>query len=55
MENANPEIVVGYALTSKKTKSFLRPKLEVVARYTWPTSVMVLLMLFLLFRGPVTV
>lgn len=26
-------VVVGYALTSKKTKSFLQPKLEGVARY----------------------
>jgi hypothetical protein len=33
MEIAGPEIVVGYALTSKKTKSFLKPQLEVVARY----------------------
>lgn len=27
------EFVVGYALTSKKKKSFLQPKLEVLARY----------------------
>ena len=27
------KLVVGYALTSKKTKSFLQPKLEVLARY----------------------
>lgn len=26
-------VVVGYALTSKKTKSFLQPKLERLARY----------------------
>lgn len=26
-------VVVGYALTSKKTKSFLQPKLEGLARY----------------------
>lgn len=26
-------VVVGYALTSKKTKSFLKPKLEGLARY----------------------
>lgn len=27
------KLVVGYALTSKKTKSFLQPKLEGLARY----------------------
>lgn len=27
------KLVVGYALTSKKKKSFLQPKLEVLARY----------------------
>lgn len=26
-------LVVGYALTSKKKKSFLQPKLEILARY----------------------
>lgn len=30
-------VVVGYALTSKKRKSFLQPKLEVLARYTLPS------------------
>lgn len=29
-------VVVGYALTSKKTKSFLQPKLEGLARYGSP-------------------
>ena len=29
----NAKVVVGYALTSKKVKSFLKPKLEVLARY----------------------
>lgn len=28
-----PKLVVGYALTSKKKKSFLQPKLVVLARY----------------------
>ena len=28
-------VVVGYALTSKKTKSFLQPKLEGLARYSF--------------------
>lgn len=33
-ENFQPqELVVGYALTSKKKNSFLKPKLEVLARY----------------------
>lgn len=27
------KLVIGYALTSKKKKSFLQPKLEVLARY----------------------
>lgn len=31
---SQPErLVVGYALTSKKKKSFLQPKLEILARY----------------------
>eukprot|EP00250_Pteridium_aquilinum_P019522 c24464_g1_i2 orf=228-1421(-) len=32
MDSTNARIVVGYALTSKKKKSFLKPKLEVLAR-----------------------
>ena len=32
-------VVVGYALTSKKTKSFMKPKLEGLARYN-PDSAM---------------
>ncbi|MCO5606591.1 hypothetical protein L7F22_060779 [Adiantum nelumboides] len=32
MDSMPANIVVGYALTSKKTKSFLKPKLEVLAR-----------------------
>lgn len=32
MDSTTAKIVVGYALTSKKTKSFLKPKLEVLAR-----------------------
>lgn len=27
------KLVIGYALTSKKKKSFLQPKLELLARY----------------------
>ncbi|CAN0920877.1 Inositol-tetrakisphosphate 1-kinase 2 [Linum grandiflorum] len=32
MQNQQQQVVVGYALTSKKKKSFLQPKLEVLAR-----------------------
>ncbi|KAH7292998.1 hypothetical protein KP509_28G007400 [Ceratopteris richardii] len=32
MDSSSAKIVVGYALTSKKIKSFLKPKLEVLAR-----------------------
>ena len=38
-DNRNTKVVVGYALTSKKVKSFLKPKLEVLARYPSKPSV----------------